>query len=251
MISALVYLFVTPFRRTRDAVFVYHSVDELSASRDPCKMNVPVALFERQMGYLSRLKNNYTVTFDDGFEGVYKNAFPIIKKYGIKAMVFLTTDFLDGKMRFDRFFGAGHSAAPLEWGQVREMHSSGIKIGSHSISHPDMASLDGQTAYREAAASRERIESLVGADVKDFSYPFGNPGSFNKDTAAILKTAGYEKGYTNVMGMENSRQDPFAIRRIRVYGTDNMPRFRLKVSGAYNWVDRLVALVPRGNSSYK
>ena len=46
----------------------------------------------------------------------------------------------------------------------------------------------------------------------------------------------------DLRGMDNSETEPFAIRRIRIYGTDNMFRFRIKVAGAYNWVDSLIPM---------
>jgi len=57
---------------------------------------------------------------------------------------------------------------------------------------------------------------------------------------ASIKNSGYEKAYSNIMGMDNSPSEPFAINRIRVYPCDNIFRFRMKVAGAYNWIDRIM-----------
>ncbi len=245
IISLFIYLFVTPFYRTKNAVFVYHSVDNIDIDDDPRRMNVSPALFERHMEHLSRRKDRYTVTFDDGFQNVYMNAFPVLKKYGMKCIVFLTIEYMDTAEPMKKFFNDRYAVKSLTWDQVKEMRSCGAEIGSHALTHRNMARLDKEAFSVEAQASREAIKAIAGCDVTSFSYPFGNRGSFNKDTADILKTLGYTRAYTNIMGMDNSQKKPFAVRRIRVYGTDNMFRFRMKAAGAYNWVDLLNSMAPQ------
>jgi peptidoglycan/xylan/chitin deacetylase (PgdA/CDA1 family) len=218
---------------------VYHSIDHIDPADDPYKMNVDPSLFKRQMEHLAALKNGYTVTFDDGFGSVYANAFPIVKRYGMKAVLFLTTDYIDGKIALCAFFAGRASPRPLTWDEVKRMNADGVEIGSHTLTHRNMAALDADTARREASESRKRIMDMTGCETSTFSYPFGNRGSFNALTKAILAECGYARAYTNMMGMDDPAADPFTVKRIRVYSTDNMFRFRMKVNGAYNWVDYL------------
>lgn len=241
LISFLLYLCMAPFRGGAGAVLVYHSIDDTDAAADPLKVSVSTSLFEKQMRYLSTRRGRYTVTFDDGFKDMYINAFPVLKRYGVRSILFVTPDFIDHKADSDLLFRNGRPLQPLGWDDIRSMISSGIEIGSHSLSHRNMAALDKETALHEAVASRERISAKVGRDIVSFSYPFGDIRSFNKVTERILQDAGYKQAYTNIMGMDNSLEEPFRIRRIRVYGTDGMFRFRMKVAGAYNWVDAVIA----------
>lgn len=242
LISFIIYCFFIPFYRNRKAVLVYHAVGEISPKDDPLKMNVRPELFGDHMRFLASNKENYIVAFDDGFESVYRNAFPALKKYGIKAMVFLTTDYIDGKLSLDTFFGHMHTPKPLTWAMVKEMSEAGLEIGSHTVTHRNMGLLDDDSAVTEAVVSRSRISEMIPGQVRSLAYPFGNKGSFTDRTIAILKESGYERAYTNMMGMDNSKDEPFAIRRIRVYGDDDIFRFKMKVRGAYNWVDVIAGL---------
>lgn len=238
-VSLFIYIFLCPFRRNRSAVLVYHSVDNMPLSDDPLKINVAPDLFEKQMLHISGRKERFLVTIDDGYGNNYTHIFPVVRRLGINTILFVTTDYIDGKLALDRFFSGGRPVRPLTWGEIKEMAASGIELGSHSLSHRNMANLDESSARREAAASKERIRAMTGYDVSSFSYPFGNSGSFNEMTEQAVKSAGYEKAYTNIMGMDDPRINRFRINRIRIYSTDNLFRFKMKTAGAYNWVDRL------------
>jgi len=230
IVSLCIYLVICPFRSNKNAVLVYHSVDNIDLCRNPSKINVRPELFEKHMRHIAKNKERFLVSFDDGFESVYSYAFPVIKKYKIRAVLFISTDFIDKTPR---------AASPLTWEQIREMAAQGFELGSHTISHRYLAGLAEDDIYREAAVSKKRIEDMTGNKIDLFAYPYGNTRAFNEKTAAILKNSGYKRAYINMMGMDNSDKNPFEIKRIRIYGTDNMIRFKMKISGAYNWVDML------------
>lgn len=236
-VSFIVYLTVCPFRKNKKAVLVYHSVDNIPVNNDPLKINVSPVLFERQMACVAKSAERFTITFDDGYKSVFKNAFPVIAKYNIKTILFLTTGYIDGKISFADFFNDKYIPPALNWDEIRRMDAAGFEIGSHSLSHKSLLSMDEKAAYQEASQSRQRLSEALGHKVRSFSYPYGAYGYFNAKTAGVLRSAGYDRMFTNVMGMDNSKENPSAIRRIRIYSYDNMLRFRMKIAGAYNWVD--------------
>lgn len=244
-ISLLFFIFFCLFRRNKKAVLVYHSIGDIPKSSDPLKMNVPPALFEKHMAYISNNKENFLITFDDGYQNIFPNAVPILKRYRLKSVVFVTTYYIDGNAPFCHFFGNAISPKPLSWDMIREMASHGIEIGCHASSHKNLALLNKDEAYSSIKMSKKRIEDMTGKPVKSFSYPFGGRGSYNKDTGSILKNLGFEKAYINIMGMDNSGRDPMEIKRIRIYTNDNMLRFKMKIKGAYNWVDSIASFMPK------
>jgi len=243
LISFFVYVLICPFFRNKKAILVYHAVDErIDSSNDPYKINIMPALFKMHMAYVAKRKKYFTVAFDDGYGSLYCNAFPIVKEYDIKSVLFLTTEYVDEKVTLDHFFDNKYRPAPLKWDEIRKIEASGVELGSHSLTHANIADLKDERIYSEIALSKKRIADMTGFDVRSFAYPFGNATSFNERTEKMLKQAGYERAYTNVMGMDNSKTDPFKIGRIRIYNTDSMFRFKMKTAGAYNWVDLLTAI---------
>lgn len=228
------------FGNNGQTALVYHSIGDSGSHDSPYKMNIQSSHFEKQMELISRLdKPGAIATFDDGFGNFFDNAFPVILRYNIKTIVFITTDFIDGKMSFDAFFGNNVKVRPLSWRQVKEISDSGIEVGSHTLSHPDLTKLDGDAASKEISESKKKIEDMIGKKVESFAYPFGSKQSFNDRIKQIVKDSGYERAYTNIMGSNGAGKDPYELRRIRVYTGDNMFRFKMKIKGAYNWIDSI------------
>lgn len=238
IVSFFVFLTILPQKR-RKVILLYHCIDNIQRDKDPYKMSVKPTLFQKQMAYLSRHREQYIVTFDDGFAGVYSYAFPVLKKYKFRSILFVTTGFVDGDISFDGYFGAGYSPQPLTWEKIREMKDSGVEIGSHGLRHLNMADLDSEVLVREATESRERIREMLKDAPKVFAYPIGNRLSFNAKTERVLTSVGYERLYTNLMGSDVSDISPTKISRVRIYASDNLFRFKMKVAGAYDWIDRL------------
>ena len=236
-ISLIIYWAGGPLRKEKPVVLVYHSVEHIPAAADPLKLNVPPELFEWQMAQLAQTKTPCLITFDDGYGGVYTHAFPVLQKYRLPSALFLATAYLDGKCSFEDNFTKSHTPSPLTWEQAKQLADQGVELGSHSLTHRNLAQLDGATLREEVRASRERIREATGHAVNAFAYPYGNAGSFTLETEQAIREAGYTRAYINQMGTDNSTREPFRIRRIRIYPTDTGPRFRRKIAGAYNWVD--------------
>ena len=172
-------------------VLTYHSISEnLFGKVHPYHhINTPVSIFSlqmrwlRQAGYrtisLCELMNGFettqdlsktvVLTFDDGYQDFYTDAFPILKQCGFTATVFLATDRIrDESVRVE---GADY----LTWNEVRELQTEGMTFGSHSVTHADLRSLGPEQIDYELGYSKESIEQRIGAQVESFSYPFALP----------------------------------------------------------------------------
>lgn len=224
---------------------VYHSVDRIDPSKDASRLNITPEKLEEHLKIISRFKDDIRITFDDGYGNNFEHAFPLLKKYGLKATVFLITDFIDGKIGSKEFCGKYLDLRPLTWDEIRIMGDSGIAFGSHSKTHPVLASLSRDAIRTELSESKERIERSLGHAIDSFTYPFGGRSSFNAIVAEVAVETGYRCAYTNIMGINrDGRKDDLALRRVRIYSEDGPLKLRMKLKGAYDWVDMFWSWLP-------
>jgi peptidoglycan/xylan/chitin deacetylase (PgdA/CDA1 family) len=100
------------------------------------------------------------LTFDDGCETDLLIAAPLMRERGFNATCFLTVDFLD-------------RPGYLKSAQVRELASTGLEIGCHSMSHAFLNDVDDQRLVREVVEAKQRLEDLCGMAIRSFSCPGG------------------------------------------------------------------------------
>ncbi|MFC1631071.1 polysaccharide deacetylase family protein [Candidatus Omnitrophota bacterium] len=241
-IAFLVYLVkvIFPRKKADQVTLVYHSVGRVAPEQDPQRINLLPEMFERHLQQIVKYKHKVKITFDDGYANTFKNAFNLLEKYQLSATVFLITDFIDGKISAEQFAGCGFKQRPLSWDEIRRMDQAGIRFGSHTKTHPLLSALSKTEIERELLGSKNRIEQQLGHQIDSFAYPFGGYGSFNGLTKQVLKNAGYGCAYINMMGSNRFKPDDhFTLRRVRVYGEDGPGRLKMKLAGAYDWVDKL------------
>lgn len=201
----------------------YHKVEDKNIS-----LSVNVADFDAQMAYLQ--ENNFhtispeefcaamngtgtlpenpvMITFDDGYFDNYTNAYPILKKYGFKAVIFVITSFMDqGNMYY------------FTWDQAKEMEQNGISIESHTVSHQSMTELTDEQLRFELAESKKRIETMLGKTVSFVAYP---TGTYNLHIAQLVKEAGYKGAFTIKYGNVDQASNMYALERIPIFHTAN------------------------------
>lgn len=241
----------------RRVVLCYHSIHARksfsSASPD---------LFARQMEWLRRNcevtpfgrwseggKLAVAVTFDDGYQDNYDYALPILVQYHIPATFFLTVGLIEREPAVVARFqwlqrSTEEDVRPLEWGQIREMARVGMEFGSHTCSHPNLATLDRESVRRELRVAKDRLEQKLGAPVVTLAYPFGRRSlHWTPDTVAAAAEAGYR--YAGIVLYRSVRPSdpPLEIPRI-VVTRDEMPAFEQKVRGAWDIVGLLQEKAP-------
>ncbi len=232
-------------------VLMYHKVNDLPNNR----MSIPTGLFDRQMTQLREL--GYTVvdldavlahylegaplpdgavliTFDDGYRDNLVNAAPMLKEHGYPAVQFVPIAYVGDGMPLphERHLAAhGVHNPTVDWDEIAELESFGVRVESHGISHKPLAELEIDEAAREIAISKLQLEERLGRPVRAFSYVKGSEADYKPVHPSLVKQAGYDIAFTAVSGANSPRSDPLQLRRYNVepYG----PRtFELVLAGA-------------------
>ena len=117
-------------------------------------------------------ERSLVITFDDGYQTVYDEAFPILQRYSMSATVFLTVG-ERGTTRVKGVLPSLKGRSMLRWDNIREMHQWGITFGAHTLTHPDLTRLPLDQTESEIYDSKSIIEDAMGFPVTCFAYPSG------------------------------------------------------------------------------
>lgn len=165
----------------------------------------PDELYEALAGNGQLPENPVLITFDDGYEDNYTNAYPILRKYDFKATIFVVTGFLDR-----------HKKGYLSWDQAREMNKNGINIESHTVNHKSMTDLTDDELRSELVDSKKKAETELGHAVNYVAYP---TGTYNLHIAQMVKEAGYKAAFTIKYGNVDKASNIFALERVPIFHT--------------------------------
>ena len=116
----------------------------------------------------------------------------------------------------------------MDWDNVRSMHSSGMSIGAHTVTHPVLSRLSSDDQNLEICESRLRLEHELGIPVSALSYPVGNREAFNDTTRAALSQNGFDWAFSYYGGhvRGGSEIDRFDIPRVAVESDVTLEDFR-------------------------
>jgi len=164
-----------------------------------------------RQGERTRPDRPILVTFDDGFRSVYLHAFPVLRRLGMKATVFMTPD--RSSQNFEK---NAPLDGPLSDDELREMSGAGVAIESHGMTHRYLTDLDAHTVRWELAESRRVLEATLGRPVRFLAIP---SGAYNGTIRRLAQETGYAAVFSMGKGTMNMKSDLFALKRL-VVGRD-------------------------------
>ena len=242
----------------RLVILMYHIVTEPQSAQEARYCCTP-RRFEAQMRYLAEAgvrlltldeiadaferraawpDGGVAITFDDGFADTFTNALPVLIRYRIPATMFAVSDLIGASN--DWMSARGFPKRRLMSGsELKEMSTAGIAIGSHTCTHPRLPELDADAKRKEIRDSKTRLEEMLGRSVTAFAYPYGQ---FDGDARDAVEEAGYRIACSARSGFNAPGDDRYLLRRIEVFGGDNLWQFRQKLKFGTNEVSNFYAL---------
>ncbi len=103
----------------------------------------------------------------------------------------------------------------MTWDQVGRLKQDGHLVGSHTMTHPNMAYVDSQQLDLELRESKRKLEQQLGAGVVHFAYPAPilEP-HWTEQTVAVSQKVGYRAAMTSTSGLVRGGDDPLHLCRI-------------------------------------
>ncbi|SPF47584.1 Putative xylanase/chitin deacetylase (fragment) [Candidatus Desulfosporosinus infrequens] len=154
------------------------------------------------------------ITLDDGYDDNYTTAYPILKKYGFTASVFMISSYING----DKF---------MSLAQLKELSNSGWEIEDHTVNHVSLTTVDSNTVINEITKSKEDLEKEIGKPVDFIAYP---DGTYNDNIMNLTRNAGYKIAVTTERGYANDSTDPMRIHRVYCYANMGITEFSKRVN---------------------
>ena len=159
------------------------------------------------------------ITFDDGYQCTFEEAWPVLRRHAIPATLFVDTSRVDGPR------------PALSSEEVRTMAEGGMEIASHSVSHVNLTELDAGELADELVDSRAALEAMVERPVTGFAAPYGR---YDASTVEAARAAGYRYLCTVRQHQTNaSRRGVFLVDRVEVNRGDDTRRLERKLRGDF------------------
>ncbi len=223
VVLSCVFIDYLNFKSVAVPVLMYHGIGP-ATDKEWGNLLVAPELFEAHLKYLKNtgyrvvsveelaerlstnkdLKKYVAFTFDDGYENNYRYAYPLLKKYDFTATFYIIRNALGGEDYMND-------------GQIMAMLKDGMRFGSHTMSHSNLALIDKSQYVREIQGSKMLLEQRFDFNVESISYPYG---AYNGDVLKEVVRARYKVGVAGKYGIntvDSFNDNPYIMNRVGIY----------------------------------
>ncbi len=249
LVASMAYVYGSEARSPRLVCLMYHRFvtdSEYRACHGSERVySLPIAHFEDQLRYLR--DHGYTsvsmadavafargerdlpqpsvlITIDDGCRSVVTRAAGLLSKFGMRAILFVTTD-----PKAHVFESGGAEQARLSDDELRAIPPNVIELGAHSATHRPLTTLSDADLAAELRGSRETLERILGRSVRFMAVP---GGWYDDRVRQATVAAGYDAVCASNVGSVRHGCDLFEMPRVNVSGTYGLSAFERFLSPA-------------------
>lgn len=216
-------------------ILMYHYIREVDKNSDPTGWSLSVTPdnFASQMNYLknhnyqtltfedidymiknkqSFPKNPIIISFDDGYDDFFTNAFSVLQKNDFNAVVFM----IGGRVNQPGYLSSD---------QIKSLDDYGIEFGLHTQTHINMANSSLSNVEKELQENTIALQKITGKIPNILAYP---SGQFDEDLIDYLKVSKNIKfGLTTVeQTADFSLHNPLILPRLRVSGSTTLEKLQ-------------------------
>lgn len=139
-------------------------------------------------------KNHFVVTFDDIYDSVYTNAYPVLKANKVPFIIFVTPSLIDA-------IDPSSKHLMITMAHLQEMARDPLCIiGAHGMEHKSFRNYSEEEAIESMKRSKQWLEQTFGKQVEFFAYPFGRMVEVSKANMYTLSQCGYSCGFSALDG---------------------------------------------------
>lgn len=214
-------------------VLLYHVVSPNPDRNNPYQFSLPE--FKKQMDYLHA--NGYStlsveefdrilhqkapmrekpvlLTFDDCTSDFYTNVYPILKQYGMNAIQFAVSNWVDTP---------GHMTSS----QLKTVSENGMDVENHTQDHCYLTRLSHDQKLQNLRETATKITAIIGKSVDYFAYPYGD---YDADAISVIKELGLKGAFIVEDAFSTDTTDVYALPRILISNGDSLTVFIKKLT---------------------
>ena len=79
---------------------------------------------------------------------------------------------------------------------------------------------------------------MLGRKIISFAYPYGSFNDFDRIHQEMVEKAGYKLAVTTIFGSNHDVSNKFLLKRIPIFGNDDLYNFEMKINGYYDWIGK-------------
>ena len=222
-------------------VLMFHNISEIKGEKSSVfyKDFYNQIKFLTILGYkcvnLKNIDNNelnkkIIITFDDGYENIYKLAMPILNEFNQKATCFIVKNQINGFNLWDSNRTDYKKYKLMNLDQIHEWDEKGFEIGAHTLDHVNLTKLTTEKKNKQINDPISFFYDKLNISIKSFSYPFG---SYDDECIDLLKE-NYKYAVTTKPSLYNQKNfTNYEIPRISINSSTSIFKFFLKVLTNY------------------